>query len=60
MNNNNIVAVHRTSLLIRLWRSTGGPGTPLVCRWVETETPMLHPAAVTFSSSETGGLRLCA
>ncbi len=60
MSNSNLVDVHRTSPLVCLWRSTGGPGTPLVCRWVETGTAMPRPAAKTFSSSETGGLHLCA
>ena len=39
MNNNNIAGVRRASALIRLWHSTDGPGTPLVCRWVETMMP---------------------
>ena len=58
--NNKILAVRRPSPLVRLWRSTGDPGMPLVGIWLQVETAKLHPSSVDPSRDNIGGLRLCA
>jgi hypothetical protein len=55
--NNTIFAVRTPTPLVRMWRSLGGPGTPLVCSWVKVETAKLRSDSV---PDETGGLRRCA
>jgi hypothetical protein len=59
MNNKNLTA-RRPSPLVRVWRSTGDPGMPLVGIWVQAETAKPRPNAADSSSDETGGLCLCA
>jgi hypothetical protein len=54
--NNTIFAARKASPLVRLWRSTSEPGTPLVCNWVRAETVKLRSDSMT---DETGGLRRC-
>jgi hypothetical protein len=58
--NNKIRAVRRLSPLVRVWRSTGDPGMPLVGIWVQADTAKLRPSPADPSSDEVGGLRLCA
>jgi hypothetical protein len=58
--NNKILAVRRPSPLVRVWRSTGDPGMPLVGIWVQDDTAKLRSNPVDSSSEEIGGLRLCA
>ena len=55
--NNRIFAVSAPNSLIRKWRSTGQPGTPLVCTWVKVELTKPHSDSAT---KETGGLLQCA
>jgi hypothetical protein len=59
MNNKNL-AVHRRNTVVRVWRSTGDPGMPLVGIWVQAETAKLRSSAADAPSDETGELRLCA
>lgn len=49
-------SARRPTTLVRVWRSTGGRGTPLTSRWIEV------PAAAPLgdSANEDGGLWLCA
>ena len=54
---NTICAVSTSSLLIRQWRSTSGPGTPLVCSWVKVELIKLRTDGWI---KEIGGLLQCA
>jgi hypothetical protein len=35
--NNKILAVRKPGRLVRVWRATGGVGSPLVCIWVITD-----------------------
>ena len=58
--NNKILAVRRPSPLVRVWRSTGDPGMPLVGIWVQADTAKLRSSPADPSSDEMGGLRLCA
>ena len=58
--NNKILAVRRPSPLVRVWRSTGDPGMPLVGIWVQADTAKLRSSLADPSSDEMGGLRLCA
>ena len=58
--NNKILAVCRPSPLVRVWRSTGDRGMPLVGIWVQADTAKLRSSPVDPSSDEMGGLRLCA
>ncbi len=58
--NKKILAAPRPSPLVRVWRSTGEPGMPLVCIWMQADTAKLCPISADSSSDETGGLRLCA
>jgi hypothetical protein len=58
--NNKILAVRRPSPLVRVWRSTGDPGMPLVGTWVQADTAKLRSSRADPSSDEMGGLRLCA
>jgi hypothetical protein len=58
--NNNISAARKTSSLVRLWLTTGMPGTPLICVWVQTETNKLQPNPADAASDETGGMGRCA
>jgi hypothetical protein len=58
--NNKILAVRSPSSLVRVWRSTGDPGMPLVGIWVQAETAKLRSSPADPSSDEIGGLRLCA
>jgi hypothetical protein len=55
--NNTIFAARKANPLVRTWRSTGEPGTPLVCNWVQAETVKLRSNS---AIEETGGLRRCA
>ena len=55
--NNTIFAARKPSPLVRMWRSTGEPGTPLVSNWVQVEAGQLRSDSVT---DEIGGLLLCA
>ena len=57
---NKILAVRGPSLLVRVWRSTGDPGMPLVGIWVQADTAKLRPSPADRSSDEIGRLRLCA
>jgi hypothetical protein len=58
--NNNIHAVRRPSPLVRVWRSTGDPGMPLVGIWVQADTATFRSSPTDPSSEEIGGLCLCA
>ena len=58
--NNKILAVRRRSTLVRVWRSTGDPGMPLVGIWLQADTANLRSSPADPSSDEMGGLRLCA
>jgi hypothetical protein len=40
--NNKILAARRPSPLVRVWRSTGDPGMPLVGIWVQADTAKLR------------------
>jgi hypothetical protein len=53
--NNKILAAPQPNSLVRVWRSTGDPGTPLVCIWVQAECTRLRPILADSSSDETGG-----
>lgn len=55
--NNIIFAAHKPNPLVRVWRSTGRPGGPLVCNWVHAETAKLRFNSV---ADETGGISRCA
>jgi len=55
--NNTIFAARKPSPLVRMWRSSGEPGSPLVCIWVMAEAGKQLSDSVT---DETGGLLLCA
>jgi len=57
---NNKILVCGPSPLVRVWRSTGDPGMPLVGISVQAETAKLRPSAADSQRDETGGLRLCA
>jgi hypothetical protein len=59
MNNKNF-PVRRTVPLVRVWRSTGNPGMPLVGIWVQADNTRLGPGSADPSSEEIGGRRLCA
>jgi hypothetical protein len=59
MNNKHMTAPTRNSL-VRVWQSTGKPGTPLVCAWIPAGTAQTRPGATAFPSPEDGGLGLCA
>ncbi|WP_433965946.1 hypothetical protein [Tunturiibacter gelidiferens] len=52
--NNKILAVRRPSPLVRVWRSTGDPGMPLVGIWVQADTARLRSSPVDASSDEIG------
>jgi hypothetical protein len=54
---NNIIFAPTPSRLIRTWRSTGEPGTPLVCKWVQVEPTTLRSGSTT---DVIGGLLRCA
>ena len=58
--NNKMLAVCWPSPLVRVWRSTGDPGVPLVGIWVQADTAKLRPSPADPSSDEVGGLCLCA
>ena len=58
--NNKILAVRRPNPLVRVWRSTGDPGMPLVGIWVQADNAKLCSSPADPSSDEMGGLRLCA
>lgn len=58
--NNKILTARRPSPLVRVWRSTGDPGMPLVGIWVQADTAKLRSSPVDPSSDEIEGLRLCA
>jgi hypothetical protein len=55
--NNTVFAARKANPLVRMWRSTGEPETPLVCNWVQAETVKLPSNS---SIDEMGGLRQCA
>ena len=54
--NNSIVSVRKPNLLVRRWREVNGPGTPLVCNWVDSENTNLCSQSV---AGETGRLPRC-
>ena len=56
--NNTILAARKPSPLVRVWRSTGTPGTPLICCWVQDEAEKVH-LNLAKSPSGRGGLFLC-
>jgi hypothetical protein len=58
--NNKIFAAPKVNSLVRVWRSTGEPRTPLVCAWTQAETVQMLPNSVESSTDARGGLRLCA
>jgi hypothetical protein len=58
--NNKILAARRTSSLVRVWRSTGDPGTPLVCTWVRADSEKQRANSPDPTCDKTGGLPLCA
>ena len=58
--NDKILAVRRPSPLVRVWRSTGDPGMPLVGIWVQADTAKLRSSPSDPSRDEMGGLLLCA
>jgi hypothetical protein len=58
--NNKTLAVRRPSPFVRVWRSTGDPGMPLVGIWVQAGTAKLRSSPADPSSDEIGGVRLCA
>jgi hypothetical protein len=58
--NNIIFAARKPSPLVRVWHSTGVPGTPLVCRWMQDETAKFGSSLSDSPIDETGGLRRCA
>ena len=55
--NNRIFAAPKLTTLVRVWRSTGEPGMPLISAWVQAKTTKLRTDAG-LSSDETGGLCL--
>ncbi|NYF90735.1 hypothetical protein HDF08_002837 [Edaphobacter lichenicola] len=57
---NNNIAVRRPGPLVRVWRSTGDPGMPLIGIWMQADTAKLRSSPADPSSDEMGGLRLCA
>jgi hypothetical protein len=58
--NNRILAALRPTPLVRVWRSTGEPGMPLISTWVQAKTAKLRTNDAALSSDEKGGLCLCA
>jgi hypothetical protein len=58
--NNEFFAAPMMNSLVCVWRSTGKPGTPLVCAWIQAGTAQIHAVVVESPSPENGGLRLCA
>ena len=57
---NTIFAARKPSPLVRVWRSTGVPGTPLVCRWMQDEPAKFNCSVSDSPLDETGGRRRCA
>jgi hypothetical protein len=57
---NNKILVRRTNSLVRVWRSMGEPGIPLICTWVQADAAKLRPSSTNSSSDERGGRCLCA
>lgn len=55
--NNTIFVARKSGQLVRVWHSTGDPGTPLVCTRLLTETVNLRSNS---TNDEAGGLLLCA
>ena len=53
--NNKIPVARRPCPLVRVWRSTGGTGTPLVCQWVRDESAPAT-SAEHLENDRTGGL----
>ncbi len=51
-----IFDIRTTNPLIRLWHSTGEPGTPLLCNWVKAKVTTLR---LEQSIEETGGSLGC-
>jgi hypothetical protein len=58
--NNTMLAVRKPTPLVRVWYSTGSPGTPLVCRWVRVDAATVGVNTVEQKSDQPGGLLLCA
>ena len=56
--NNIILAARKPSPLVRIWRSSGTPGTPLICSWVQAEAEKVHLSLLK-SPSGRGGPFLC-
>ena len=55
--NNSIFAVRTPTPLVRMWRTVNGPGSPLVCIWVEGTRAKQSCESAT---DQTGGLLRCA
>ena len=55
--NNTIFAVRTPTPIVRMWRAVNGPGSPLVCTWVEGKGAKQSSESVT---DQTGGLFRCA
>ncbi len=55
--NNTIFPARKPGPLVRMWRSTGELGTPLVCNWVTIEAGKPLSDSVT---DEIGGRLRCA
>ena len=57
--NKMILAAHRPSPLVCIWRSTGNYRMPLAGVWMQADTAKLRPNPAYSSNDETGA-RLCA
>lgn len=58
--NKKIFAARKPSPLVRVWRSTGGAGTPLVCKWVVPDAAAVEMNTCDQKIDQSGGLLLCA
>jgi hypothetical protein len=58
--NNRISPARKPSPLVRIWRSTGGAGTPLVCKWVVPDAAAAKMNTCDQKIVQSGGLLLCA
>lgn len=58
--NNKIFPARKPSPLVREWRSTGGAGTPLICKWVVPNSAAVEMNTCDQKIEQSGGLLLCA
>jgi len=54
--NNKIFTAPNIDSLVRVWRSTGQPRTPLVCAWTQANTVQMLPNSAESSMDTRGGL----